>query len=255
MKYNIIKKPNQDARVKLGNSVYRCYSEDKIKELYPEQDYTVVGEVKNGSDKKKVGDLSTGHAVSQRGAHSRTSNREAGFLCVGEDTYVVVLCPRVLPWLLLGIALVAVILLLVFRFAVNPDARPDAQGDALVGDRIERVEEDDGETSEPVVEKLEDRIAFAGYGKAIISEKNPYMELYNPDVNTVDFVYSVADKATGEVIAVTESVPPGKYAYVNVMEHFRGTSGGFVMITVSTFASDNTPRSGFNAEVEIEIKQ
>lgn len=250
MKYNIIKKPDQDARVKLGSMTLHCYSAKKIKELYPDDNYTVVGEVKTGSGKQKIGELSTGYAVSQRGAHSRTSNREAGFLCVGEDTYVVVLRSRVLPWLLLGIALLAIILLLVFRLSSNPDARPDAQGDALVGDRIERVEED----PEPV-KKLEDRIAFSGYGKAIVSEKNPYIELTNPEVNTVDFVFTVADKATGEVIAVTESVPPGKYAYVNVMEHFRGTSGGVVTLNIATFASDNTPRSGVNAEVEIEIKQ
>ncbi len=254
MKYNIIKKTDQDAKVKLGSTTYSAYSEKKIKELYPEENYTVVGEVKNGSDKKKAGELSSGHAVSQRGAHSLLFNREAGYLCVGEDTYVVALRPRFLLWWLLGLVLVALIALLVFRFGLtNPDTRPDAQGDALVGDRIERVEEDTDPA--PEVEKLQDSIAFSGYGKALVSEKNPYIELTNPEVNFVDFVFTVADKATGEVIAVTESVAPGEYAYVNVMDHFRGTSGGFVMITVATFASDNTPRSGFNAEVEIEIKQ
>lgn len=252
MKYNIIKKADHDARGKLGRMILRCYSEKKMKELYPDDNYTVVGEVKNGSDKKKVGELSTGHTVSQRGAHSLIFNCECGYLCVGEDTYVVMLRPRVLLRWLLGLALLIVIVLLILHFSMNADARPDAQGDALVGDHIERVEEEDPLAG---VEKLDDRIAFTGYGTAIISEKNPYLELSNPAVNTVDFVFTVADKATGEVLAVTESVAPGKYAYVNVMDHFRGTQGGIVTIHTATFASDNTPRSGMNSEVEIEIKQ
>mgnify|MGYP003292139488 CR=1 FL=1 len=249
MKYPIIKKPDQDTTVKLDKTVYHAYSEKKLKGLYPDDNYTVVGEVKPGSNKKQVGELNTGHAISQRGAHSLSFNREEGYLCVGEDTYVVVLRPRVLLWWLLGLALLAVIVLLVLRFGLaNPDTRPDAQDDALAGDRIERVEE------EVPVEKLEDHIAFTGYGKAVVSEKNPYLELTNPVINTVDFVFTVADKATGEVLAVTESVAPGQYAYVNVMDHFRGTQGGVLIIHTATFASDNSPRSGMDSEVEIEIK-
>lgn len=252
MKYTVIQKEEQKAKIKLGRITYRCYSEKQMEDLYPEADYTVVGEVKNGSDKKQIGELNTGHAVSQRGAHSSLFNREVGYLCVGKDTYIVALRPRFLLWWLLGLALLAVIVLLVLRLSfTDPATRPDPQGDFQVGDRIERVEED----PDPASENTGGNIVFTGYGKATVSEKNPSIELTNPAENHVDFVFTVADKATGEVIAVTDSIPPGQYAYVNVLEHFRGTVGGVLTINIATFAADNTPRSGLNSEVEIEIKQ
>ena len=57
MKYPIIKKPDQDTTVKLGKTVYRAYSGKKLKGLYPDDNYTVVGEVKPGSNKKQVGEF------------------------------------------------------------------------------------------------------------------------------------------------------------------------------------------------------
>lgn len=254
MKYTIMKGGDTDARVKLGGAVLRCYSAKKLQELYPDHDYTVVGEVKQGSDKKKVGELNTGHAISQWGSHSATLNREAGYLRVGEDMYVAVLQPRmVIPVAAVAVVVLVAALLVPRLLGGSGGAvRPDAFGDAQVGGKQEQpnITYDDGEK----VEKQTDRISFSGYGKATVSEERPSIELKNPEVNTVDFVFTVSDKATGEVIAVTDSVAPGQYAYVNVYEHFKGTEGGVLAIYTATFASDNRPRNGMNSEVEIEVK-
>lgn len=255
MTYTIIERQDQDARVKLGRTTYRAYSGKKLQELYPDGNCTIVGEVKNGSSKHQVGALNIGHPLSQRGAHSPLFTREAGYLCVGEKAYVAVLRPNALLRWLLVLALLVIASTVLLQLGIftpgGSDTRPDAQGDVQIGDRMDYIE-DAPEPVEPE-EKLEDTIAFTGYGKAIVSEKNPYIELSNPAKNFVDFVFTVTDKATGEVIAVTDSVAPGKNAYVNVMDHFRGTQGGIVTIHTATFTEDNTPASGMNSEVEIEI--
>lgn len=253
MKYTIMKSADADARVKLGGAVLRCYSAKKLQELYPDHDYTVVGEVKQGSDKKKVGELNTGHVISQWGSHSATLNREAGYLRVGEDMYVAVLQPR----MVIPVAVVAVVLLVAALLVPKMlggsggAARPDAFGDAQVGGKQQMADIPQDEQPE---EKLEDRIRFAGYGTAYVSAERQSIELTNPSVNTVDFVFTVSDKATGEVIAVTDSVAPGQYAYVNVYEHFKGTEGGVLTVNTATFTSDNVPQSGFDSEIKIEIK-
>lgn len=111
VRYNILKSMDMDARVKLGRTSYRCYSKAKIKELHPNLDYTIVGEVKVGSRKLPVGELTPGQVVSHRDVHSPLFNRTVGFLYVGQDAYIAVLQSRRFPLLLLLAALLAVLLL------------------------------------------------------------------------------------------------------------------------------------------------
>lgn len=254
VKYTIMKGGDQDTRVKLGGAMVRCYSAKKLHALYPDHDYTVVGEVKQGSDKKKVGELNTGHVISQRGSHNATLNRVVGYLRVGEDMYVAVLQPRPVIPIAAVVAMVLVAVLLVPKLLGGSGglARPDAFGDAQVGGKQEMADISQDDTSQQ--EKLEDRIRFAGYGTAYVSAERQSIELSNPSVNTVDFVFTVKDKATGEVLAVTDSVAPGQYAYVNVYEHFKGTTGGVLSINTATFTSDDVPQSGFDSEIKIEVK-
>lgn len=254
MKYTIIRAKDQDVRLRLGGTVVRCYSEKKMREMYPDRDYSVVGEIKSRSKKQQIGELSTGQPVSQWGTHSVALNREVGYIPVGGNEYLLALRTRAVLPILVGV-LVALALAAAAWFLLpgllGGNARPDPVGDAQVGDRQEMADIPQDEQQE---EKLEDRISFAGYGKATVSEERPNIELKNPDVNTVDFVFTISDKATGEVLAVTDSVAPGQYAYVEVYQHFKGTEGGVLTINTATFAPDNTPRNGMNSEVEIEVK-
>lgn len=254
MKYTIIRAKDQDVRIKLGGTVVRCYSEKKMNERHPDRDYSVVGEIKSGSKKQPIGELSTGQSVSQWGTHSIALNREVGYIPVGEKEYLLALRTRAWLPVLVGVlvaAALAVAAWLLLPGLLGGNARPDPVGDAQVGDKQEMA---DTQQQEQQVEKQTDRISFAGYGKATVSEAQPNIELRNPEVNTVDFVFTISDKATGEVLAVTDSVAPGQYAYVEVYQHFKGTDGGVLTINTATFASDNTPRNGMNSEVEIEVK-
>jgi len=250
VKYTVIQKREQAERIKLGKNTFRCYSPKQMEKRYPNDDYIIIGEVKNGSKKKKIGKLDNGHPVSKRGTHSALFSRKAGYICVDEDTYIVVLRPRLLPWLLLGLVVLALGAVLLLRTSSRSAAEvPQAQGDFQVGGKIERVEE------ESAPKPSGGSITFSGYKKVTVSEKNPYVELTNPAENSVDFVFTLTDKATGQVLAVTERVPPGQYAYVDVWEHFRGTSGGVLILNIATFTADNQPLSGVDSEVEIEIKE
>ena len=116
VRYNILKSMDMDARVRLGHTIYRCYSKAKIKELHPNLDYTIVGEVKVGSRKLPVGELTTGHVISHRDVHSPMFNRTVGFLYVGQDAYVVVLRSRRFPLLLLLVAILVFLAVLLIYF-------------------------------------------------------------------------------------------------------------------------------------------
>lgn len=100
------------------------------------------------------------------------------------------------------------------------------------------------EEKEPVVDEDIPSITFAGFGKAIVSSKHPTIELYNPDNNFVDMVFTVTDEESGEVIARTDKVKAGEYVYVNVMEFYK-TAGKYQLdIDIST--TDHETGEGMN---------
>lgn len=66
--------------------------------------------------------------------------------------------------------------------------------------------------SKPTQEEIE----LVGYDKITVSAKSPYLNLINPDGNTVYFRYSV--RADDKVIFNTELIPPKSYVPCNIYE-------------------------------------
>lgn len=114
-----------------------------------------------------------------------------------------------------------------------------------------------GKREEPVVEeepKDVEYITFSGFGKFEVSEKAPNVELCNPDGNSVDMIFTLSDKATGDVIARTGKVHSGEYVYVNVMEYYKTPGNYFVAVQIDTTNEDNVPMNGLSQEMEITVK-
>ena len=98
-------------------------------------------------------------------------------------------------------------------------------------------------------------IKFAGYGKYEVSAENPSIELSNPSSNNADFVFTVRDSKTQQLIGKTEKVPPGKFVYMNVMDFYKTPGVYDVDINISTYDSGTeTQLNGVNQKMEITIK-
>jgi hypothetical protein len=133
---------------------------------------------------------------------------------------------------------------------LNPDIVDDLPiiGDIVIGDQQHRPTKPNQNGEIPT-------ITFAGYGKYTVSEEFPSVELKNPAGNFVDMVFTLTDKDSGEIIARTDKVPAGKFAYVNVMNFYKEPGVYTVLITVSTFdAETGTPMNGINQKMEVTVK-
>lgn len=135
-RYNHILENDYDKRVKLEETHVFCYSTKKLKELYPDKQYIILGETlkhpkKNRRRHSKFGTIyidSKEKDVYPVDYYNKLLYKTEGFLSVGGDRFVVLKASR-LPFLLalLGILTVAIIcFLLLFFIDSTPVAiRPD----------------------------------------------------------------------------------------------------------------------------------
>ena len=121
-----------DKQLNVGAKCLRCYSKEKLSELYPEGDYSIVGEMKcvakkadeqkNKKKKKRtpIGQTdieNTIFEVFSFGTFGSFFNKDIGYVCVGEDKFLIVKQTRV-PFIaafspmVLSIAACAVVILL-----------------------------------------------------------------------------------------------------------------------------------------------
>ena len=123
---------------------------------------------------------------------------------------------------------------------------------------IGNFEVSDSQKEKEEVEKapVDDRkITFAGYGKYNVSAENPSVELKNPAVNFVDMVFTLTDKASGEIIARTGKVAAGEFVYVNVMGFYTEPGTYDVQVSISTTDSETgAAMNGMNQEMQIIVK-
>ncbi len=95
-------------------------------------------------------------------------------------------------------------------------------------------------------------ITFAGYGKFRVTDKNPKVELSNPEINTVDMVFTLMDNKTGEVIARTGKVAPGKFVYIDVVKYYKEKGTYRINIVTDTYHVDSGAQmNGMNQEMEV----
>lgn len=187
MKYTVNQVKGYDLRVKLNKTVYFGYTPKELKKRYPKDGYSIVGEIKPNSDKKKIGELvDSGAVVSELKAHSRVLNKEKGYLSVEADTFLVVLRSRI-PFIILffgGLLIALLIALMVFSsdspIAINPDAPlPDIS--PIVDDDSVKPIVGDGSGSVTMIWTL-NATANLSDGKVEVYFKNPNASTHDVEV-------------------------------------------------------------------------
>ena len=152
-----------------------------------------------------------------------------------------------------AVIIVAIIVLLIALFLIlmpkeTPTANPVVGAFAVTGNRRSGAASRNRNSDDSY-------ISFFGYGRSLVSEKNPYVELYNPSQNTVKMVFEVRDSETNELIARTNDVLPGKYAYVNVLDFYKNAGVHSIDINTSTIDADtDAPMNGMHQQMEIIIQ-
>lgn len=154
---------------------------------------------------------------------------------------------RLLIFILLGILLIG----LVFPMLGNPQIIEELP---VIGNISIMDEQETRPASDKEKEEIP-TITFAGYGQYTVTKEYPNVELKNPDINFVDMVFTLTDKDTGEIIARTDKVPAGKYAYVNVVDFYKEPGVYTILINVATFdAETGAQMNGINQKLELIVE-
>lgn len=105
MIYRVVAKSDYHKEVNIGKkNKIRCYSLKDLHNIYPLNDFKIIGEVTKSDEKQKGSEqqIELGNQlfpITYLGKHSRLRYRKAGYVCVGDDNYVALLSSR-LPFLL-----------------------------------------------------------------------------------------------------------------------------------------------------------
>ena len=259
MKPSYIQHPDYDSVVNVGGESLRCYSPKQFALLSLDGNFIVSGSCslsrgKSGSG--AIGDLT----LSQRSLRLFPADRfggpfcrTVGYVAVGDNRFVAV-TKRVIPlalWLVLGVilAILAAALLLPRTDGESVAAERQTGGSyEVTGEKRERVE------AEAEVEKQTDYITFTGYGEYTVDALNPSVEFTNPIENTAIMFYAVYDKTDGTLIAQTDGVAPGEYAYVNVYDYFGSPGEYIVHVVTETESPEGEPLSGVDNDMRIIVQ-
>jgi hypothetical protein len=166
---------------------------------------------------------------------------------------------RVVTWTSI-VTIIIIIILLLLRscgggVAPGPDTPPTTPP-PVTGD-FDITDDPVVRPTEPPVVEVVPTITFAGYGKFEVSEKTPKIELKNPDKNAelgVNFIFTVMDSKTGDVIARTPQVAPGKYVYVNVVDYYKTAGKYEVLIKIDTVNNEGVEMNGIEQKMDLIVK-
>ena len=148
MAYKLIPKDDYDESYKIEDREIKCYSPKKLKDLYPDGDYILVGETFSNNKEKKLDELTlpwTTLTISECGKNSKLFHKKAAYLCVGEGKYVVLLKSR-LPLLIpLFIILCAVIVAGILLLAPKGDGgeEPSGGGTTVLAPNVDALSPDE----------------------------------------------------------------------------------------------------------------
>lgn len=98
-------------------------------------------------------------------------------------------------------------------------------------------------------------ITFSGYEERTVSADAPNLEFFNPEWNPCYMVFTITDRESGEIIARTDKVAPGEYAYVNVMDTYPEAGVYTVDVDISTSSiEDGSGMNGLSHKIEITVE-
>ncbi len=115
------KKNDYNRSVKMKSNRIQCYNKKLLKRMYPDNGYRIVGETKRIDESVRKGgitatyDSSVSLSISNYKENSRLFYREAGYLSVGSNRYIVVLKRRLLLWISVMLAMIGITILLLWN--------------------------------------------------------------------------------------------------------------------------------------------
>ncbi len=98
-----------------------------------------------------------------------------------------------------------------------------------------------------------ENITFSGHNKYTVSTDNKDIELTNPSVNLANFVFTVTDAQTNEIIAKTGKVAPGQYVYINLYDYFKKVGSYNVIINISAYSFAGAQLNGASTKAVITV--
>ena len=238
MNYRVILKDNYDEKYKIdSNHKVFCYSKKQLNKLHPNNDYVVIGEAKKNNKKDEIGKLSvsgTELIISKLGENSRIIYSAIKYVCVGNNTYVVLLENRI-PFILILLTLLAGIMIvggLLMKEPETPDVPVDPDDDEVVviipdhplpdidnllqkveGDDSQKVESEEGGGSVSMIYTLSANIT--------LSSGEIDMHFVNPNASNHDVVIELYILSNNKeyIVARSGRIPAGnKLSKMNKIE-------------------------------------
>jgi len=110
-----LSKEDYDKKLKINGDELLVYSKKKLKDLYPEKDYEIIGETfekKKRNKEKDIGKIELNDKllyVGENGKHNKLFKKPSAFVEVDGGGFVVLLKTRLLPIILIGVLLLCLI--------------------------------------------------------------------------------------------------------------------------------------------------
>ena len=245
----IINKKNYDTTFKINNRSIKCYSKDKMKDLYPNGNYVIVGETFQNNKNEEIDKIVIADkelVVSEYKKNSPIMYKREYFIAVGENKYICLLKSRLfillLFLLIIGITLSFGSLLFIYfrtpmlspEYSLPPE---DKNSTEIEEDHSKRLESGKGGGSV--------RIRLSNIANVKLSTDTITMAYQNPNQSNQNSVISLvvikngneyyiarsgivkAGKQITELqlntsqIKLTEGVYKGKY----IIDHYNPESG------------------------------
>lgn len=218
MAYNIWQKLDYDNEIKIYGEEIECYSPRKMKELYPEKDYKVVGEVRSQNKKEAVERIMIGskaRKVAEPGAFNKITNKVVGYVAVGQDEFVALLQSRLLFLILLfGLGAAILLIVLLILLFLRPDVQP-LDNAMPEPDQYVEVLEDTDETAPPLEGGGTVSMIYKLKAELDLSESTISMYFQNPGNSNHDVVLSMYIVSGDQQILIATSgrLPAGTGLY------------------------------------------
>ena len=277
--FHHIFKQDYDKRIFLGDQFIFCYSEKKMRELYPEKNYTVVGEAKSARRLKKKAEAQAAQTqkkverrigrlhingkevdVFRHGEHAGLLHKREGYVCVGSDSFIAIHSSR-FPFLLSLLAVLSMIMVttvLVAQLIGNPkppvvihpdhplpEIDPDIE---VLPDDDEKVNSEGGGGFVSMVYTKDVTVSLST-NKAKIFYQNP-----NKSNHSVVLELYLVSSDTEYFLGRTGLIPAGNAIYqIDVTERDANIRAGIYTGLYRTFYYD--PITGERAALSSDITQ
>lgn len=234
---------------------FEYYTNEGFKDLMKQEPVHIIGYVdlnKRFNEKRNTNvlELKTdcGDSI-QFNIFEDTDKKTIGYIKVGSNLYVRIIKHRyILP----------IVLILLLLVSIGTISIKTIGSKNLVDEEISTLEVEDGETWDGQLpqrkadEESSGTLNVAGYHNMLVDEKNPEINLINPDGNHVYMVYKIYNGE--ELLFETKGIKPNRQIPWNVKECLE--VGKYELrFNVSCYSIETMElRNGYHLMVDIEVK-